>query len=165
MEMDWGTAIFGLLSMLAIIVPFVIIHYKKEKKRNNMLHTLKETAQQHQGNISQHEFCGDFGFGIDEVRSFVFFLKQKQAEVISQFIDLREIQSCRIEKKTRDTHQSSSLNSILKLDLCFLPANHGKTETRFELYDEAINRQLSGELQFADKWSKQINDRLNNKKK
>jgi len=32
------------------------------------------------------------------------------------------------------------------------------------LYDVEINMQLSGELQFAEKWANQLNTRLKNKK-
>ena len=165
MEMDWGTAIVGLISILICIIPFVIMHYNRVKKENKMLLSLKENAQQHNCNISQHEFCGDFVLGIDESRNFVFFFKQKKEEAISQFVDLAEIQTCQVVKKTRDMKNStSSLYSTQRLELSFLPTNKNKGETRFELYDEETNMQLSGELQFVDKWTKQINDRLKNKK-
>lgn len=158
MEMDWGTAIVGLIMLLICIVPFVIMYYNRVKKENKILQSLNEIAQPHNCKISQHEFCGDFVLGIDESRNFVFFFKQKKEEAISQFVDLAEIQSCQVVKKAISTY------SIQKLELAFLPTNKSKTETKFELYDEEINTQLSGELQFVDKWAKQINDRLKNKK-
>lgn len=157
MEMDWGTAIIGLIMILICIVPFVIMYYNRVKKENKILQSLNEIAQPHNCKISKHEFCGDFVLGIDESRNFVFFFKQKKEEAISQFVDLAEIQSCQVVKKAISTY------SIQKLELAFLPTNKSKTETKFELYDEEINTQLSGELQFVDKWAKQINDRLKNK--
>lgn len=45
MEMDWGTAIVGLISILICIIPFVIMYYNRVKKENKMLLSLKENAQ------------------------------------------------------------------------------------------------------------------------
>ncbi|MBX2928524.1 MAG: hypothetical protein KF852_11860 [Saprospiraceae bacterium] len=165
MEMDWGTAIVGLISILICIVPFVIMYYNRIKKENKMLQSLNEIAQQHNCKIGQHEFCGDFILGIDENRNFVFFFKQKKEEAISQFVDLSEIQTCQAVKKTRNVKNDiGSLGFIERVELRFTPTNKNKGETKFELYDEETNMQLSGELQFVDKWTKQINDRLKNKK-
>lgn len=165
MEMDWGTAIIWLIMILICIVPFVIMHYNRVKKENKMLHSLKENAQQQNCKISQHEFCGDYVMGIDESRNFVFFFKQKKEEAISQFVDLAEIQTCQVVKKTRNVKNDiGSLGFIERVELSFTPTNKNKGETSFELYDEETNMQLSGELQFVDKWTKQINDRLKNKK-
>lgn len=165
MEMDWGTAIVGLISILICIIPFVIMHYNRVKKENKMLLSLKENAQQHNCNISQHEFCGDFVLGIDESRNLVFFFKQKKEEAISQFVDLAEIQTCQVVKKTRNVKNDvGNLSIIERVEFSFTPTNKNKGETRFELYDEKTNMQLSGELQFVDKWTKQINNRLKNKK-
>jgi ABC-type glycerol-3-phosphate transport system permease component len=165
MEMDWGTAIVGLISILICIVPFVIMYYNRVKKENKMLQSLNEIAQQHNCKIGQHEFCGDYVMGIDENRNFVFFFKQKKEEAISQFVDLSEIQNCQTVKKTRNVKKDiGSLGFIERVELSFTPTNKTKGEKRFELYDEEINMQLCGELQFVDKWTKQINDRLKNKK-
>ena len=86
---------------------------------------------------------------------------KKKEEAISQFVDLAEIQTCQVVKKTRNV---KSLGFIERVELSFTPTNKNKGETRFELYDEETNMQLSGVLQFVDKWTKQINDRLKNKK-
>ena len=161
MEMDWGTAIIGLIAILICIVPFVIIYYNRVKKKNKMLQSLNEIAQPHNCKISQHEFCGDFVLGIDESRNFVFFFKQKKEEAISQFVDLAEIQTCQvIKKKLNDKTDIISLGFIERLELSFIPANKNKAEMKFELYDEVTNKQLSGELQFVDRWLKLISNRL-----
>lgn len=162
--MDLGTAIVGLILILLFIVPFIIMHNNRVKKEYKMLHRLEENAQQHHCNISQHEFCGDFVLGIDESRNLVFFFKQKKEEAISQFVDLAEIKTCQVVKKTRDIKNDiGNLSIIERVELSFTPTNKNKGETSFELYDEETNTQLSGELQFVDKWTKQINDRLRNK--
>jgi hypothetical protein len=165
MEMDLGTAIVGLMSILICISPFVIIYYIKVKKENKWMQSLNEMAQQHHCNVGQHEFCSDFVMGIDENRNFVFFFKQNKEETLSQFVDLSEIQSCQAVKKSRNVHNGKDSHSLIdSLELHFTPTNKNTEEISFKLYDAEINIQLSGELQFADKWVKLINDRLKNKK-
>ena len=164
--MDWGTAIIGLISILICITPFATIHYNRVKKENKMLQSLRENAQKHNCKISQHEFCGDFVFGIDEGKNFVFFFKQKKEEVISQCVDLSGVQTLQVVKKTRNIkNDTRNLAFTERIEFSFIPTNKSKGETKFELYDEETNMQLSGELQFVDKWSKQLNNRLKNKRR
>lgn len=162
--MDLGSTIVGTIILVICIVPFVIMHYNSVKKENKMLQSLNEIAQQHNCNISQHEFCGDFVIGLDENKNFVFFFKQKKEKAISQFVDLSEIQTCKAVKSTRTIKsKDGDVRIPERVVLSYIPTNKGKAETRFELYDEE-NVQLIGELQLVDKWSKQINDCLKNKK-
>lgn len=47
-----------------------------------------------------------------------------------------------------------------RVDLCFLPKDKGRNETRFVLFHDVANGQLNGEAQFADKCAKLITERL-----
>ena len=163
--MDLVSAIIGAILLSIFIVPLVILNYNRVRKENIKLQSLNEFALHHNGKISQHEFCGDFVIGFDENRKYVFFFKQKNEAVISQFVDLSEILNCQVIKKTR-TIETKNENLVImeRIELSFVPTNKSNEETRFELYDDETNMQLSGELQLVDKWSKQINDLLKNKK-
>lgn len=162
--MDSGSAIVGAIIIAICIVPFLMMYYNRVKKENKMMQTLNEKAQQHNCKISQHEFCGDFVIGIDVSRNSVFFLKQKKDEAISQFVDLAEIRNCQIYKSIKDVKGSEShLYSVQKVELIFLPTSENKGQTKFELYNEDVNSQLSGEIQFGEKWMNQIKDCLKNK--
>jgi hypothetical protein len=165
-KMDTGSVIVGAIIIAICIIPFVIMYYKRVIKENKMLQSLREVAQkQHNCKISQHEFCGDFVLGIDEDRDFVFFFKKKKEETISQCVDLADVRACQaiIKTGTVKTNKESVVITE-RVELGFMPANKSKTETRFELYGEETNMQLSEELQFVEKWSKQINERLKNRK-
>jgi hypothetical protein len=130
-----------------------------------MMQSLNEIAKQQDCKISQHGFCGDFVLGIDEIRNFVFFFKHRKEASSSQFVDLSEVQICQVVKKTKNVKNDiGNLSYIDRVELAFTFISKNKPETRFELYDREINMQLSGELQFVDKWANQINDRLKNKK-
>lgn len=162
--MEIGSTIVGTIIIIICIAPFVVMYHNQRKKEKIMLQSLNQIAQQHNCSISQHEFCGAFVLGIDNVRNFVFFLLQDK-EVISQFVDLSEIQTCRAEKKARSSKNTmGELSLIERIELCFIPANKNKAEIKLPIFDEESNLKLSSELQFVDKWSKQINDRLKIKK-
>jgi len=165
MEMDWGTAIIGLIAVLVFIIPFVIMYFKRVNNENRMLQYLCEIAQQRSCKISQQEFCGDFVLGIDQDKNYVFIFKQGKEGPVSQYVDLSEVKLCQVIKKTRivKSYQGSPA-TIERIELGFIPSNKNIGETRFVLYDEDENTQLSGELQFADKWTNLLNAMLKSKK-
>jgi len=157
--------ILGILILLFFVIYIGVYYFKKFKHQNKMLQLLNQLAKENNCKIDTHEYCGDFVLGIDESKDFVFFFKQRKEEAISQFVDLSEILTCQMVKKTRNVkNKIGNLGFIERVELSFTPTNKNKGETKFELYDEEINMQLSGELQFVEKWTKQINDRLKNKK-
>ena len=162
--MDTGSAIIAAVVVIICTMPFIVMHYNMVKKDNKMLRLLKEMAERQKCKIIQSEFCGDFVIGLDEGGHFVFFVKQKQDKVISAFVDLSEIQTCQPIKNTRLVKTNGGTSVIIeRMELCFIPIKKNKAEAKFEIYDEDLNIQLSGELQLLDKWSEQINDLLKNK--
>ncbi len=165
MNIDWGTATVGLVVVLVCISPIVIMHHYRERKVKKMLLALREMAQQQNCNISQHEFCGDFVLGIDEVKKFVFFHKYRKENSISEYVDLTDIQTCKVNKQSRSIKvENETISMIERVTLNFIPVSKNQEEQIFVLFDEAINKQLSGELQFSEKWVQTINDCLKKKK-
>lgn len=76
-------------------------------------------------------------------------------------VDIASIQSCKTIRKTRNSKGSANYGAFTQeVELSFKPKNNNKDEIKFELFNEETNKQLSGELQFAEKWSKQLNERL-----
>ena len=55
MEMDWGTALFGIITMALCTLPFVIDYRNRKKKEKHMLQTLKDTAQKQNCPDCNHE--------------------------------------------------------------------------------------------------------------
>lgn len=162
--MDLGSSIIGAFAIAICTIPFVMMYFRRVNNQKKKVQILQEMAQEQNCTISEHEFCGDFVFAMDGNKNFVFFLKQKQEQSIAQFIDLSGVQACQAVKKTRiEQIDEEKVEFMDRVELLFLPKEKSKTETRFELYDDHVNPQLDGELQFVDKWSKQINDRLNHK--
>jgi hypothetical protein len=161
--MDLGSAIIGAILIAIFVVPVILINKNSKKRDNKALQSLINIATEHNCIISKHEICSDFVIGIDEIKNFVFFFKQKNENAISQFVDLSEIRISQALKSTRAVKsKNENVTIIEKVKLSFIPKNKAKTEIKFDLYDED-NVQPNGELQLVDKWSKLINDRLANK--
>ncbi len=157
MEFNLGAIIIGIISLLALIFPFVLDYRNRKKKENNLLEPLKRFAQQQNGQINDYEVCENFIIGIDKARNSVFFYKEEKDNVISQFIDLNDIQTCKVI-----TSQKTMSNSKIvdKLELNFMDKNQAKQTINIYTAD-GISR-LNGEIQLANKWSELINKQLNN---
>lgn len=161
MKMDLGTAVVGLISIVICISPFIVMYYNKKKKEYQMMKSLKDSATLNNCKISQHEFCGDFIIGIDENKNIIFFLKQKVNETTIQIVDITCMEYCKTIRRTRkligDDDHSVFTEAI---ELSFTTRHNYKEEIRLELFNEETNKQLSGELQLAENWSKRLNERL-----
>lgn len=166
MELDWGTAIIGFAALVICAIPFVFDYRSRSKKTKHLKLSLTKLAEQHNCEVNQYEYCGNFILGIDENRNSLFFFKQpKTEEGISQYINLEEIQKCEVVKKTKNVKtDTENLTIVERVEMSFIPSNKNKVEQKIELFDKEKNMQLNGELQFVDKWSKQINDHLKPKK-
>jgi len=162
---DWKTAIIGLIVILLCISPIIVMVQYRAKKTKKMLQLLEKIAQQQNCKISQHEFCSDFVLGIDEVKKFVFFHKYGKENSISQYVDLSKIQTCKVIRESRNIKVGNESASIInRLELSFIPIGKSQEGQSFLLFDEEINKQLSGELQFSEKWAQIINGYLKGKK-
>lgn len=166
MELDWGTAIIGFAALVICAIPFVFDYRSRNKKTKHLKLSLTKLAEKHNCEVNQYELCGNFILGIDENRNFLFFFKQpKTEEGISQYINLEEIQKCEVVKKTKTVKtDTENLTIVERVEMSFIPSNKNKAEQKIELFDKEKNMQLNGELQFVDKWSKQINKHLKSKK-
>ncbi len=164
--MDLGNSIIALILLAIFIVPIALLHLRRTNKEKKKLQSLREIAAQHNCSISKYEFCGDFVLGMDDKRNFVFFFKKKKEETTSKYINLAEVKTCQLVRKIRNVKINKDNEVVIeRIELSFISSNKNNSETSFELFDETVNIQLSGELQFAEKWSKEINEVLKTNKK
>lgn len=162
--MDFVSATIGVILLAICILPFILMSRGRSVKEKQMLQSLRGIAKQHNCQINQHEFCGDFVIGMDETKKFVFFTKLAKEKVIEQFIDLNCIMNCKIINSSRLISNKLEKQRIIdKLELSFAPIVRNKPEVVFEFYNSDINVQLHGELQSIEKWLKLINEKLKNK--
>jgi hypothetical protein len=165
--MDLGTIVITLVFIAIVTVPFVLTGYSKKRKKKNLFHRLTEMAENEGCAITQHEFCGDFLIGLDEVADRLFFFKKSENHEIVQSVNLMEYKSCRLVNSNRTVGDKKTSYSVIdKLELCFYPNDKSKPDILVELYnDEYDSLTLSGELQLAEKWEKLLNERMKTSKK
>jgi hypothetical protein len=160
MELDFGTLAIGLFALLCCIVPFVIDYRNRKKKENNLLHSLTKIAQQQNCQINQYDICQKFIIGMDKTKNRVFFYKQEKDTTVEQFINLADIQTCKIitSHKTM-TDARGNYKAVAKLELIF--TSNSKAEQKLEFFNADIFPQFEGEIQLIEKWCKLVTTQLN----
>lgn len=158
METNLGNAIIGIISVIICIGPFIGIYLARVSKQNNILKTVQQHISHLNCKIGTHEFCGDFLIGLDENKRYVLFYKQQiNEEPKITTIDLATVFSIKVLKDSKNLQQNKEGSVFIeRIRLCLTSAN--KKETTLEFFNDAINMQLNGELQCAEKWSQIIND-------
>lgn len=164
MEMNLGTFITGIITLLLFVVPIIILNRGKKVKEKQLLQALTNLAQQYNCQIHQYELVGIYAIGIDEARNFVFFYKQLTDKHVEQAIDLGKYLSCSV-KDTYSTAQNTGSKYKVhdKLELVLRPGDKSRQEEIVTFYNTSDTPQLIGELQSIEKWSKLINSRTGNK--
>lgn len=158
MEMNVGSTLIGILSVLICIGPFLGIYVSRVRKQNKILRSLQESMLYLSSHIGQHEFCGDFLLGMDENKKYILFYKTiLNSDPIIKIVDLSTIFSCKVLKETKTVKTTrESMKYIEQIELLLLSSD--KKETRLALFSEEKNTQLNGELQCAEKWAQLITE-------
>ena len=160
MEMDLATALFAIIALGLCALPFVVDHRSRALKWKRLLAALQGIAKQHNGQVEQHEICSAVALGLDTKRNAVYFASKQEQGISTQHVDLAEMRACQVLKATRSGQGRVGEVTMERVELCFLPKDKGRNETRFVLFHDVANGQLNGEAQFADKWAKLITERL-----
>jgi len=159
--MDFDSLILGVVFILICASPFVLIYLNGKKAEKRTLQLLSSFASQNNSRLSQSESCGDFAIGLDETLRQLLFVKKNSDDNVSVCIDLNQMEAC-IPNTTKIPSKNTS-STITYVGLGFVPQGKKGKETTLNLYDERINTQLTGELQLAEKWSRNINGLLKKK--
>ena len=163
--MDSGTIIIGAISIAICILPFIMLRRNKQRIEKQRLLGLENLAAQHRGNITQHEFCGDFVIGLDEANKFVFFFRKTKDRETARHINLDGIQKCKAINTSRSIQSKEGEYKVVdRLELVFVPGTKNEPDLVLELYNAEESMQLVGELQLIDRWEKKINQLLNNER-
>lgn len=159
--MDLGVTIVGAIMISIIIVPFIIVHFKRVNKENKRIQSLKDYALLHNCQISHYEICGNYTIGIDENKKSIFFQNQVKENIDSQHLNLAYIRNCKVVIADRKISSNSHSNRIIdKVDLIFVPINKDKEGITLNFYNAEVSMQLSGELQSVEKWANRISELL-----
>jgi hypothetical protein len=158
MELNSVTIITVLVLLIFCVLPIVIINRKRKKIASESLQLLKTFAEENQCTITEHELFNQIIIGIDKNTHQLFFIRTSEGKKVQQKIDLSEVKKCRMEETGRTVE---SMHVIEKIDLVFTPLASNQKEITFNIYHaDYDNLTLSGEIQFAEKWAKLINEYL-----
>ena len=156
--MDFGT-IFGLIFLIICVLAVVLVNSNKKKKGKRFSQTLFDMVEKNNCKISEYDLWNNTLIGIDKDSHYLFFIRKTDSNVITNEIDLSEIQKCRVVNSARIVNnKKSSSNVIDKLELSFSYRDPKKNETTMEFYN--TNRDsltVYRELQLIEKWSEIIN--------
>lgn len=147
----------GSITVAICAIPFVLTIGGRKKREKQMMKSLQTLAAQHNCQIGQHEFCGNYVLGMDKANRFVFFHQAIKVQTKEQTVDLMEVAAC---KPMNIGRKIAGEREVERLGLEFVPTDKAASEIHLELYNNDHSFQLRGELQSMEKWTRLINDRL-----
>lgn len=162
--MDISVIIIGSILVALTVLPMVFISRSRKQKARLYLQKLTTAALAQNREVSLHDISGRIIMGMDQKAKALFYLKPEQEAAEIQSIDLNAIAACKVFKVTRTVGENGSQQSYLgQVGLRFIPRKKAEAESRWVLYDSDEDMQLSGELQFAEKWAGLIDNELKTK--
>lgn len=152
--MEMKTIILGAITILVIVVPFVIVFIKNQKKDSKTKSILKKYAIVENSKLDESDTLGNIAIGIDYNQNKLFFVKHSKNNETEQIINLNEIKNVILvnEKRAVKIGKSSTL-VVEKIEIVLTSNIPNKPDYILGLYDEHINFVLGGEVQLADKWT------------
>jgi hypothetical protein len=164
--METGTTIIGAVLIAIFILPFIIFGYIGKKRKNKMLLSLRNFADQHLCKISKYDIARNFVIGTDEINNILFFYKKNNEKTDKQFVDLQNTQKCMILNNNRPMKYSEgNFGAIEKIDLHFFPVDKSIDDVNIEFFNSEYDLRLTNELQLAEKWLNIANQMLKKDKK
>lgn len=160
--MDLGTTIVGLIIILICVIPFVLMSASRRKKEKRLILSLNELALQQGRKVSLQELWNENIIGLDESETMVFSIRKAKVDIVTQAINLADVQRCRLVKNSRTVKNNDSNFSVTeKLELAFDRNEKGKEDSIIEFYNiEFDSSTLMGELQIIEKWNKLLNEKI-----
>ncbi len=157
-----GVNSITLITIFAIlffcILPIVIINQKRKSKMKKALQVFYSFAGENQCTVSEYETFNKLIIGIDKNERQLFFVRNTEGHELKQKIDLSQIKKCRMEEVARTI---DTTHVIERVDLAFSPIASGQKDSTINVYNTDFDYvTLTGEIQFAEKWAKLINEYL-----
>lgn len=158
--MELGTAIIGLATILACIIPFAIISKSNQKRTLKISQALSDWAKKNNCSISKHDIWIQSAIGMDASSNMIFFYQKSGDHETRQKVNLAEIEKCLLINTSRTLkHETGEQKVIEKLELTFSHRHGKETDTSIVFFDtNTSSLTLAGELQLANKWYKIANE-------
>jgi len=151
-----------IIVVLIFVVIIILIKMTRKNKSNKLLDKLHKLAELNNSKIAEYEIFEDRIFGIDKETKSLFFIKNDEERFIEKSIFLKDFDKSKIVKHHSTVKNNGQSFDILdSLDIVFQPKDKNKAVDKINIYDSNFdNLTLSGEVQFAEKWCKKIEEIL-----
>ncbi|RUA14733.1 MAG: hypothetical protein DSY83_08885, partial [Flavobacteriia bacterium] len=126
MEIDFGTLLIGSITVAICAIPFVLTIGSRKKREKQMMKSLQTMAAQHNCQIGQREFCGNYVLGMDKTDRFVFFHQAIKEQTKERTVDLMEVAAC---KPMNIGRKIAGERVVERLGLEFVPTDKDTSET------------------------------------
>ncbi len=154
--MDTFSVVTG-VSLLVVFVFFMwYANYKEASKQKAKIKILNDYATKQGLSLSETGNIKDKMIGIDKINNKVCFVDSSKNVEIT--IDLINFVACRFNEVFKSEETKNGFQRFLdKVELVFNSKDSKIASVSLELYrEEDLSTQLSGELQFAQKWAQLI---------
>lgn len=158
--MDLSSAIIGLVSVLAFVIPIALIVRASKAKHKKFLSIIVKQAQQQNISLSETEvWDSSYAIGIDSSSKVLFYLKRRIDKEELVAINLSTMSSCKVFNSSRNVGGSTIVDAIY-ITISF--KNSKETDKQLEFYSSNHSASLNDELQLAEKWVSIINATVKN---
>lgn len=158
--MNLGTLIIGIICTIILALPFILTSRSKKKKGIELLTSLKDLAKQNNSEITKHEINSYYSIGLDETKQAVSFIFKSDEIFTSNFIDLTNVKSCKIENINILSRTNNQVLDKLTLNLSYFDKK--KSDVVLTFFNSDVSYQPINEFESIEKWNKLICNILNN---
>ncbi len=151
------------ISILGFLVLVFYVRQKNKKRILKMLSPLHEFANENNSTVTSLDHWDKTLIGMDDSeKSKLFYMRKVHGAEVKLAIYIPEIKTCRLVKTIRTAHLGKEKVSVIdRISVVISFKNTKKTDVELEFYNtDYDNLNLSGELQFAEKWTKLINSQI-----
>lgn len=160
--MDTGNILIGVISIFAIITPFVLMYRKSKKTERGLVKNLKEYTDKNGLQLDKWETVCHLALGIDNTNQVAYFVEVEDENYETRHVLLSEMSNCMVNRELREVSCHGEKDNVThSLEICFYPKNRKGEMEVFKLYDEDKRKSLSGEIQLANDWVAKFNSIIN----
>ncbi|WP_107038618.1 hypothetical protein [Brumimicrobium mesophilum] len=157
--METGNILIGVISMMAIIIPFFLMYKKSKNTERGLLKNLKEYTQNNGLQLDKWGSVENIILGIDHINKIAFFSELDGDAYKTMHLNLTDLEMCRVNREGREVKYHGGKDILThSLEICFYPKNRREGIEIFKLYNEDKNKSLNGEIQLANEWVSIYND-------
>ncbi|PWH81211.1 hypothetical protein [Brumimicrobium oceani] len=157
--METGNILIGVISIVAIVIPFILMYRKSKKTERGLLKNLKIYADTKGLQIEKWEAMGNLILGIDSINRVAYFAEVENLNYKVRHVQLSEMSICKVNRELREVDYHGEKDRVThSVEIDFYPKNKKNNVESFRLFDEDNNRMLSGEIQLAEEWVAKYNE-------